>query len=200
MSENQENKDTISKEEEIAKEKTPIPNIENYIHPIDIEYLQSIEDIVELVLKNYDKKLEQTKDNNLILKHKEILIKLPELASLFKEKESLNDINENQKYDIIFDCLNFYHFINDKLQEVSKGTVDQNKLDKLFNKNLNEKGILLLLCDYQYLCQLCESFKQLLGEKYMTKIFVKFYIISKLPFMGVFSIQKMFAAKEPINI
>ena len=61
-----------------------IPNIENYIHPIDIEYLQSIEDIVELVLKNYDKKLEQSKDKNLFLKHKEIVIKLPELASLFK--------------------------------------------------------------------------------------------------------------------
>ena len=34
----------------------------------------------------------------------------------------------------------------------------------------------------------------------MTKIFVKCYIISKLPFMAVFSIQKMFAAKEPVNI
>ena len=200
MAENKENIDSISNEQEITKEKTPIPNLENYIHPIDIEFLQSIQEIIELALKNYDKKLEQSKENNLILKHKEILIKLPELASLFKEKESISDINENEKYDIIFDCLNYYHFINDKLQEVSKGTIDQNKLDKLYNKNLNEKGILLILCDYQYICQLCESFKKLLGEKYITKIFMKFYIISKLPFMGIFSIQKMFPVKEPINI
>ena len=176
MAENKENIDSISNEQEITKEKTPIPNLENYIHPIDIEFLQSIQEIIELALKNYDKKLEQSKENNLILKHKEILIKLPELASLFKEKESISDINENEKYDIIFDCLNYYHFINDKLQEVSKGTIDQNKLDKLYNKNLNEKGILLILCDYQYICQLCESFKKLLGEKYITKIFMKFYI------------------------
>lgn len=200
MTENKENKDQTQQEESLPQEKSPIPKIENYLHPIDMEHLQSIEEIIELVLKNYDKKLEQSKDKNLILKHKEIVIKLPELASLFKEKESISEINENDKFDLIFDAINFYHFINDKLQEVSKGVIDKNLLDKLFNKNLSEKGILLLLCDYQYLYQMCDSFKQLLGEKYMTKVFIKFYIISKLPLMGVFSIQKMFPAKEPINI
>ena len=197
MTENTENKEVppIS----LEQEKSPIPKIENYIHPIDIEFLQSIQELIELVLKNYDKKLEQSKGNNLILKKKEIIIKLPELASLFKEKESITEINENEKYDVIFDCLNFYHFINDKLQEVTKGEIDQNLLNNLYNKYLTEKGILLLLCDYQYCCQLCESFKKILGEKYMTKIFIKFYIVSKLPFIGVFSIQKMFQAKEPIN-
>ena len=200
MTENKENKDQIQPEQEIPIEKSPIPKMENYLHPIDMEHLQSIQEIIELVLKNYDKKLEQSKDKNLIIKHKEIVIKLPELASLFKEKESMSELNENEKYDLIFDALNFYHFINDKLQEVSKGVIDQNLLDQLYNKNLTEKGILLLLCDYQYIYQICESFKKLLGEKYMTKVFIKFYIISKLPLMGVFSIQKMFPAKEPINI
>ena len=200
MSESNENKEVTQPEQEIPQEKSPMPKIENYIHPIDIDYLKSIEDVIELVLKNYEKKLEQSKDNNLILKNKDIVIKLPELASLFKEKESISAINENDKYDSIFDCLNLYHFINDKLQEVSKGTIDQNLLDKLYNKHLTEKGVLLFLCDYQYLCQLCDNFKKLLGEKYMTKIFIKCYIISKLPFMAVFSIQKMFGAKEPVNI
>ena len=200
MSESNENKEVTQPEQEIPQEKSPMPKIENYIHPIDIDYLKSIENVIELVLKNYEKKLDQSKDNNLILKNKDIVIKLPELASLFKEKESISAINENDKYDSIFDCLNFYHFINDKLQEVSKGTIDQNLLDKLYNKHLTEKGVLLFLCDYQYLCQLCDNFKKLLGEKYMTKIFIKCYIISKLPFMAVFSIQKMFGAKEPVNI
>ncbi len=200
MSESNENKEVTQPEQEIPQEKSPMPKIENYIHPIDIDYLKSIEDVIELVLKNYEKKLDQSKDNNLILKNKDIVIKLTELASLFKEKESISAINENDKYDSIFDCLNFYHFINDKLQEVSKGTIDQNLLDKLYNKHLTEKGVLLFLCDYQYLCQLCDNFKKLLGEKYMTKIFIKCYIISKLPFMAVFSIQKMFGAKEPVNI
>jgi hypothetical protein len=57
---------------EIKKEKSPIPQIENYIHPVNIETLKSIEDIIEFTLKNYTKKLEQSKDSNLIIKHKEI--------------------------------------------------------------------------------------------------------------------------------
>ncbi len=200
MSENTENKNVASPEQEPPKQKSPIPNLENYINPMDIEELQSLQEQIELVLKNYDKKLEQTKGNNLILKKKEIVIKLPEISSLFKEKESLSQIQENEKYDAIFDCLNFYHFTNDKSKEVEKGSIDQDILDKLYNKHLNEKGVLLLLCDYQYLCQLCGSFKKLLGEKYMTKIFIKFYIISKLPFLGVFSLQKMFQSKEPVSL
>ena len=127
MSENKENKDQIQPEQEIPKEKSPIPALENYIHPIDIDLLQSIEEIIELVLKSYDKKLEQSKDNNLILKHKEIVLKLPELTPLFKEKQSISEINENDKYDFIFDSFNFYHFINDKLQEVSKGMERENR-------------------------------------------------------------------------
>jgi hypothetical protein len=199
MSENAENKNIAPSEQEPPKEKTAIPSLENYIHPIDIEELQNLQEHIELVLKNYDKKLEQTKGNNILLKKKEVVVKLPEIASLFKEKESLSEIQENDKYDAIFDCLNFYHFTNDKSQEVVKGSVDQSILDKLYNKHLNEKGVLLILSDYQYLCQLCENFKKILGEKYMTKIFIKFYIISKLPFVGVFSVQKMFQAKEPVN-
>ena len=46
---------------EIKKEKSPIPQIENYIHPVNIETLKSIEDIIEFTLKNYTKKLEQSK-------------------------------------------------------------------------------------------------------------------------------------------
>jgi hypothetical protein len=201
MEDTKEEKEQIpSEQSQIPTTPTPMPNIQDYIDPIDIKHLESIEQFVEIVLKNYDKKLEQSKDNNLIIKHKEISIKLPELSGLFKEKESLKEISENEKYDTIFDCVNFYHFLNDRLDKVTKGKIDINILDTLYNQNLNEKGILLLLCDFQYSCQLFENFKQLLGEKYMTKIFIKYYIVSKLPFMGIFSIQKLYQAKEPINV
>ena len=73
---------------ETKKEKSPIPQIENYIHPVNIETLKSIQEIVEFTLKNYSKKLEQSKDSNIIIKHKEVEIKLPEIASLFKSKET----------------------------------------------------------------------------------------------------------------
>ena len=58
MSENTENKEATQQEQEdFPKVKSPIPIMENYIHPIDIDFLKSIEEQVELVLKNYDKKL-----------------------------------------------------------------------------------------------------------------------------------------------
>ena len=190
-----------NKESEVPKTKSPIPQIENYIHPVTLETLQSIQDIIEITLKNYTTKLEQSKGSNLILKHKEISIKLPEISSLFKEKELITEINENEQYESIFDCVNFYHFINNNENEkIEKKSIDINILDKLFNKNLSEKGTLLLLCDYQFLIQLCQSFKSLLGEKYSTKIFIKLYIISKLPFMGIISFQKLYSLKDPVNI
>ena len=192
-----------NKKPEISKAKSPIPQIENYIHPITIATLQSIQEVIEFTLKNYSAKLEQSKGSNLILKHKEISIKLPEISSLFKEKELITEINENEQYESIFDCVDFYHFVNNNNNEnekIEKKSIDINILDKLFNKNLSEKGTLLLLCDYQFLIQLCQSFKSLLGEKYSTKIFIKLYIISKLPFMGIISFQKLYSLKDPINI
>ena len=185
---------------ESVKEKSPIPHIENYIHPINAENLESIQEFLGLVLKNYEKKLEQSKENNLIIKNKNVEIKNKEISSLFIEKESISDIAENEKYESIFDCINFYHYITDNSEKIEKKEIDINILDKLYNKHLSEKGVLLLLCDYQFLCQLCEKFKKLLGDKYSIKIFIKVYLINKLPFMGVFSIQKLYTAKEPYDI
>ena len=184
---------------EISKVKSPIPQIENYIHPIKMETLQTIEELIELTLSNNSKKLEQTKDANLIIKRKTIEIKNKEILSLFKEKESLKEINDNEQYESIFDCVNFYHFTTNEEQKEKK-EIDKNILDKLFNKNLSPKGTLLLLCDYQYLTQLCQSFKSLLGENYSTKLFIKLYIIYKLPFMVIISLQKLYPSKEPYDI
>ncbi len=186
--------------EESVKEKSPIPHIENYIHPINAENLESIQEFLGLVLKNYEKKLEQSKEHNLIIKNKNVEIKNKEISSLFNAKESISDIAENEKYESIFDCINFYHYITDNSEKIEKKEIDINILDKLYNKHLSEKGVLLLLCDYQFLCQLCEKFKKLLGDKYSIKIFIKVYLINKLPFMGVFSIQKLYTAKEPYDI
>ena len=185
---------------EIKKEKSPIPQIENYIHPINIETLISIQDIIEFTLKNYTKKLEQSKDSNLILKRKEIKIKLPEISSLFKEKESIIELNDNEQYESIFDCINFYHFVNNDKEKIEKRKIDMNLLDKLFNKNLSQKGTLLLLCDYHFMIQLYQSFKSLLGEKYSTKLFIKLYIITKLPFIGIISLQKLYEVKEAYDL
>ena len=106
-----------NKKPETSKAKSPIPQIENYIHPINLETLQSIQEVIEFTLKNYSTKLEQSKGSNLILKHKEIPMKLPEISSLFKEKELISEINDNEQYESIFDCVNFYHFVNNSNEQ-----------------------------------------------------------------------------------
>ena len=137
---------------DIPKTKSPIPQLENYIHPIKLETLQSIEPHIELTLPNFTKKLEQSKESNLILKRKIIEIQNKEILPLFKEKESITEINDTELYETIFDCVNFYHFITNDEEKIEKKEIDINLLDKLFNKNLSQKGTLLLLCDYHYLC------------------------------------------------
>ena len=198
MSENEKTKENEQKEE-VPKEKSPIPNIENYIIPIDIEKLKLIQPAIEFIIKNDEKKFEKTKGTNIILKHKEIQPNLPEISSLFTEKNSLSEIKDTEKYSVIFDCLHFYHFIKDKSETITKGVIDTNILDKLYNNFLAEKGTLIMLGDYQYLCQLCEGFKKILGKN-MTKFFIKFYTIDTIPLMGLFSIQKMAQSKEEVKI
>ena len=183
-------------------ELTPIPKLEDYVNPLTLDDLNKLEEIFELVLKNFQKKMETPNSNNLILKYKEIQIKDKDLASLLKEKQSLSEINDAENFDLIIDALNFYYFVKveEPLQKIQKKEIDQNILKKLFNINLKEKGTLILLGDYHYLCNLNKSFKQLLGDSFKNKLFMKLYSISNLPFVGVFSIQKMSQSKDFINI
>ena len=68
--------------------------------------IKSLEQFIELVLKNYDKNLEQTKGNELIINNKNIGIKFQKLSALFIEKESITLIkNDDKKYGFIFDCI-----------------------------------------------------------------------------------------------
>ena len=195
-----ENPPLDTKDSNVPKIKSPIPQLENYIDPIKLETLQSIEQHIELTLTNFTKKLEQSKEANLIIKRKVIEMQNKEILSLFKEKESITEINDTEQFETIFDCIDFYHFVNNDEKKIEKKEIDINLLNKLFNKNLSEKGTLLLLCDYHYLCQLCQTFFKLLGEKYSSKLFIKLYIISKLPFMGIISLQKLHSLKEPYDI
>ena len=191
-----------SNTEKKTDELTPIPKLENYVDPLTIDDLNKLEEIFELVLKNFQKKMETPNSNNLILKHKETQIKNKDLVSLLKEKNSLSEINDAEKFDLIIDVINFYYFrkVEDSLKEIQKKEIDQNTLNKLFNINLTEKGTLILLGDYHYLCNLTQSFKKLFGNIFKNKLFIKLYSISNLPFIGIFSIQKMSQSKEIINI
>ena len=59
---------------------------------------------------------------------------------------------------------------------------------------------LLLLCDFTYLKHIGNDLKDLLGEENKLKMLIKLYIVSKVPFLAIFTLKKIFEAKEKINI
>ena len=156
---------------------------------INIDDLIKSEDCIECVLNEFKKKMESSpKEKNIILKQNEIKFKKENFSSLLTPMQSLSEIKEDEKYDIIIDLLNFYNF------------EQKNTLNKLFIHHLAEKGTLILLCDLNYLNQIGKDLKQTLGEDNKIKMLIKLFIVSKVPFLALFSFQKIMTAKDTVNI
>ena len=178
-------------------EKEEIENLDNLINDenisIKIDDLIISQENIECILNEYQKKMEaSTKEKNLILKNKEISFKNNKFSSLLNSIESLKELKENEKFEIIIDMLNFYN--------TEKNEEQSNILSKYLNNNLTEKGCMVLLCDLKYLKQIGNDLKKLLGEENKIKMLIKLYIVSKVPFLAFFSIQKIYLAKENIDI
>ena len=157
--------------------------------------LKKAEDFIECVLDTYKVRMESsTKEKNLILKHNDIPLKKDFFPSILTQIQSLTELNENKKFDIIIDLLNFYNF--EKNQNISKKEI----LTKLLKEYLSEKGELLLLCDYDYLQKIGNDLKDILGEDNKMKCLIKLYIILKVPFLALFTFKKMYITKEKIDL
>lgn len=165
---------------------------------IKIEDLIKSEECIECILNEFQKKMEtSSKEKNLILKHKEISFKKDFFSSLLTEKEEIKELKENEKYEIIIDSLNFFYSEKNQNQNPNEKL---EILSKLYNHHLQEKGELLLLCDFSYLNQIGNDIKKLLGEENKLKMLMKLYIVSKVPFLAIFTLKKIFSAKENIDI
>ena len=196
-----ENKIENSENPEKKKELTPMPKIENYIHPLTPNQLNFIQRKLEIVLKTMIKKLENQKPT-LYLKYPEIEIKSEELNPLFQIETNFNLNDAAIQFNNIIDCKNFYHFVLneneiDSIKESEK--INQELLNNLYSK-IKENGALMLMCDFQYLCKIPQALKITLGENNKTKLFIKLYIIEKLPLVALLYIQKMSESKENIII
>jgi hypothetical protein len=162
---------------------------------IKIDDLKKAEDFIECILEIYKTKMEaSSKEKNLILKYKEISFKKDYLENYLTQVQSFSELNENKKFDLIIDLLNFYN------SEKNKNINEKEILTKLFNEYLNEKGELILLCDYNYLNKIGNDLKNILGEDNKLKILMKIYVISKVPFLALFTIKKLYLTKEKIDI
>ena len=189
--------DNLETNKQDNKSLSPMPQIENYIHPLSIITLNIIQPKFEAILNIMKKKLEDSKPVYYIKKD-EVKIIDQLLVNLFQIEKELN----NGKYNVIIDQSNFYHFGKtdeeiQKLKDIKK--IDEDYLKKLY-LSLNEKGVLMLMCDFQLLCQLNNSLQNILGKENKTKHFIKLYILEKLPLVGLIYIQKMSQSNDIINI
>ena len=189
--------DNLETNKQDNKSLSPMPQIENYIHPLSIITLNIIQPKFEAILNIMKKKLEDSKPVYYIKKD-EVKIIDQLLVNLFQIEKELN----NGKYNVIIDQSNFYHFGKtdeeiQKLKDIKK--IDEDYLKKLY-LSLNDKGVLMLMCDFQLLCQLNNSLQNILGKENKTKHFIKLYILEKLPLVGLIYIQKMSQSNDIINI
>ena len=196
-----EKKTENSENPEKKKELTPMPKIEDYIHPLTPNLLNLIQRKIEMVLKTMIKRLE-TQKPTLYLKYPEIEIQSEELIPLFQIESNFNLNDAAIQFNNIIDSKNFYHFVlkEDEIDSIKQSEkINQELFNNLFSK-IKENGALILICDFQYLRQIPQSLKILLGENNKKKLFIKLYLIEKLPLVSLIYIQKMGDSKENIII
>ena len=153
------------------------------------------------MLKTMIKRLE-TQKPTLYLKYPEIEIQSEELIPLFQIESNFNLNDAAIQFNNIIDSKNFYHFVlkEDEIDSIKQSEkINQELFNNLFSK-IKENGALILICDFQYLRQIPQSLKILLGENNKKKLFIKLYLIEKLPLVSLIYIQKMGDSKENIII
>ena len=180
--------ETDAKKEETKKEE--------FIEPITAEIFKDLTKRIEAILKLSKTKLEAIKPS-LLLKPKDVDFLTEEYKPLFTEQEEFT--KKENTYPFIFDCLDFIHYVKSKEEKPKSKPLDQEKLNALYS-SLSEKGTLVILGDYHILKQLPSSLVKTFGENFLTKLFLKLYIVSKSPMLSVMFIQKMSVSDKPIDI
>lgn len=169
---------------------------EEFIEPITAEIFKDLTKRIEAILKLSKTKLEAIKPS-LLLKPKDVDFLTEEYKPLFTEQEEFT--KKENTYPFIFDCLDFIHYVKSKEEKPKSKPLDQEKLNALYS-SLSEKGTLVILGDYHILKQLPSSLVKTFGENFLTKLFLKLYIVSKSPMLSVMFIQKMSVSDKPIDI
>ena len=176
--------------EEEKKQLSEMPNIENYIDPLNKTLLQEASYVLEKMLEQYKPKFEETK-KILWLKKEGIEIKDAQLKAIVTEEVNGLASHEN-KFNYIIDTSSYFHYANSEEEVKAIQSIRQINQDYL-NKEvalLEEKGTLILLLDFQYINQIYKALQTSFGEKIKQKLFVKNYIVNKVPFISFMYIQK----------
>lgn len=177
--------------EEEKKPLSEIPTIENYINPYRKESLEIFSAFLEKMLDPLKPKFEQCK-NILWFKKEDISIKDPTLKNLVKEETKTLD-SYSDKFNYIIDTSSYFHYANTE-EEIKNITtikqIDKTILEKEISL-LEEKGTIIFLLDFQFVSQISEALKNTFGENMKQKLFIKNYIVHKLPFACFIFVQKL---------
>lgn len=184
----------VEEVKQIDREKNEI-----YFQPFTNTTFKTITPKIGTVLKVVKAKLEAGKPS-LLIKPTDTDVLPEEYKSLFQEVSDF-PLKDQTKYSTIFDCSNFIHYVKNQEELNSLNSVkaiEQEKIKSLVD-TLKEKGALIILADFIFLKQLPLGIKQALGENFLTKLFMKLYIIEKNPLIGLFFIQLMSSSTTPVD-
>jgi spermidine synthase len=156
------------------------------------EIFESFQPKLEHLLTSIKNKLDSYKPC-LLYKPENIQFKNTELQDLFTVTNELPTSN----HSCIIDCLHFINYTSQSNQTPFQ--FDQELLNTLYN-SISDKGSLILLLDINNATHITDAFHKCIGDNYLTKLFIKLYLISKVPSISVLIIQKMSESKTPISI
>lgn len=172
---------------------------EIYFQPFTNTTFKAITPKIGAVLKVVKPKLETGKPS-LLIKPVDTDVLSEEYKPLFQEVTDF-PLKDQTKYSTIFDCSNFVHYVKNQEELNSLNSVkaiDQEKIKSLLD-TLKEKGTVIILADFIFLKQLPLGIKQALGDNFLTKLFMKLYIVERNPLIGLFFIQLMTPSTTPVD-
>ena len=174
---------------------------EFYFQPTMPSTYQQYQPKLESILSSMKNKLESSQPC-VLLKPPSCEVLTSQHKSLFNEMETLPE-NDNQ-YSLIFDTVNFTNFVASKeeLQSLSKiKQINNQLLSSLLLNKIHSKGTLMILSDFFSGLQIPNSLSQALGNNFNSKLFIKIYILGKIPLMILYVIQKMGnVTQTPLNL
>ena len=161
------------------------------------EALTKIEEKLKEILKKFKNKLTEPK-SGLFIFPKNYNFQSSEYKEFFIFENNIPLKDEN-KYQIIYDCLSFISYTKEESSN-SSNKFNYIKAINNYSSLLKEKGTVIILLDQFHLEFFFPNFVLALGNDYKIKLFINFYFIDFHNFLFVVTIQKMGKSEKSINL
>jgi len=186
---------TKNSSEKTVNATSHLPEIENYVTPLNSENFKNISRKLEVVMKLFKTKI--IDGSSIFIADKENVTITDSYFSNISTTTQYEDLQQpGKKYNFILDSFSFLHK-HSHLENIENSQgVQSTKIDRNIVKNilsaLNDKGMAMCLMDYHFLIQVPEILREFIVDEKESNvnILTKVYVIEKLPLVGIICIQK----------